>query len=161
MGNHVPRGQSSSPHGRCNIILTTSLCLCGGETGATPSPKGHASCPQEGDKLTKGVPGCDDCGGHSNRLVERVSRVCRVHLLASVLGGSDGPDPASCPHSSAPPGVPAKCSSSRLFSVAAQTRSRAACVSAAAPPHWFLSRLVQAARFSVYCRTDFRNLCEN
>lgn len=36
--------------------------------------------------------------------------------------------------------------------------SSAVCVSRAASPHWFLAGLVQAARFSVNCRTDFKNL---
>lgn len=52
----------------------------------------------------------------------------------------------------------ALCMSICLLSLKSQTPRSAACVSRATSPHWFLAGLVQAARFSVNCRTDFKNL---
>ena len=52
----------------------------------------------------------------------------------------------------------AKCINICFFSIKAQIFNKAVCVRRTASSHLFLSCLVQAARFSVYCKMHFKNL---
>lgn len=52
----------------------------------------------------------------------------------------------------------AKCINICFFSIKVQIFNKAACVRRTASSHLFLSCLVQAATFSVYCKTHFKNL---